>query len=94
MNLARFPSTRLGLVNGGGKVDHMGGSIVGLRRTSTTQWYVLTPPATRLCRSLICWKQRPINIKRDDALLHLLARHYHGVRCLRSGIRNARTDWQ
>ena len=35
-----------------------------------------------------------INIKRDDALLHLLAGHYHGVRCLRSGIRNARTDRQ
>ena len=31
-------------VNGGGKVGHVGGSIVGLRRTSTTQWYVLPPP--------------------------------------------------
>ena len=28
------------VVNGGGKVDHMGGSIVG------TQWYVLPPPLT------------------------------------------------
>ena len=34
-------------VNGGGKVGHVGGSIVGLRRTSTTQWYVLPPPLTR-----------------------------------------------
>ena len=33
-------------VNGGGKVGHVGGSIVGLRRTSTTQWYVLPPPLT------------------------------------------------
>ena len=28
-------------VNGGGKVGHVGGSIIGLRRTSTAQWYVL-----------------------------------------------------
>ena len=34
-------------VNGGGKVGHVGGLIVGLRRTSTTQWYVLPPPLTR-----------------------------------------------
>ena len=34
-------------VNGGGKVGHVGGSIVGFQRTSTTQWYVLPPPLTR-----------------------------------------------
>ena len=34
-------------VSGGGKVGHVGGLIVGLRRTSTTQWYVLPPPLTR-----------------------------------------------
>ena len=34
-------------VNGGGKVGHVGGSIVGLRRTSTAQWYVLPTPLTR-----------------------------------------------
>ena len=34
-------------VNGSGKVDHMAGLIVGLRRTSTTQWYVLPPPLTQ-----------------------------------------------
>ena len=34
-------------VNGGGKVGHVGGLIVGLRRTSTAQWYVLPPPLTR-----------------------------------------------
>ena len=34
-------------VNGGGKVGHVGGLIVGLRRTSTTQWHVLPPPLTR-----------------------------------------------
>ena len=34
-------------VNGGDKVGHVGGLIVGLRRTSTTQWYVLPPPLTR-----------------------------------------------
>ena len=38
------PSPR---VNGGGKVGHVGGSIVGFQRTSTTQWYVLPPPLTR-----------------------------------------------
>ena len=34
-------------VNGGGKVGHVGGSIVGWRRTSTAQWYVLPTPLTR-----------------------------------------------
>ena len=36
-------------VNGGGKVDHMGGSIVGLRLSLNhdTQWYVLPPPLTK-----------------------------------------------
>ena len=34
-------------VNGGGKVGQVGGLIVGLRRTSTTQWYVSPPSLTR-----------------------------------------------
>ena len=66
-------------VNGGGKVDHMGGSMVGLRLRSGT-----------FCRR----RQRGstgaeyagssglINIKRDDALLHLLAGNYHNAQPL------------
>ena len=43
-------------VNGGRKVGPRGR--LG-RRLVITQWYVLPPPATRLYRSLICWKHRP-----------------------------------
>ena len=38
-----------------------------------------TPPATRHCRAQHAGRSGLINIKRDDALLHLLTGHYHPI---------------